>query len=430
MIDRQMSGGFTPTLPTDELSDPWHSPYPDYPEAMPAAPAYPETESLGGYGDYGGYDGYGGYDTYAGGFGSIQDPAPGAQDQAYLGAYQSGEWDTTGYPAVDLHQTPAATGGYDDTGATAYTAWQGAEDAAGYAAGHHEGHYAYEVAEPRPEPEPELDHQEQEPEPGPEREPEAAPPPPPRRRRRAAGPRRSAFFSVAAPSLAVLGVTAIATAATVNESGSGGKGSEPAPVAAPDNAAGDDAEPVAANREFDTQLTGLSQAVDDYANRASQTQADIDLERQQEREEREAAEEAARQEALRPKFALPVEQHGLSAYFGDAGINWMSLHTGIDFPVSYGTPVMAATDGEITTQWDPSYGNMVILTAPDGTETWYAHLSSTVYTSGWVQAGTVIAYSGDSGNSTGPHLHFEVRPWGGDPVDPLYWLRDHGLEPT
>ncbi|MGP4112851.1 M23 family metallopeptidase [Streptomyces sp. 4N509B] len=242
---------------------------------------------------------------------------------------------------------------------------------------------------------------------------------------RRARARRSAFLSVAAPSLAVLGVTAIATAATVSDSGTGS--GDPAPVAAPDSPA--EAEPVAANRQFDTQLAGLSQAATDYASRASLTQADIDLEAQREQEEAEAEAEAARLEALRPKFALPVEQAGLSAYFGEAGVNWMSLHTGIDFPVSYGTPVMAATDGSITTQWDPSYGTMIVLTAPDGTETWYTHLSSTLYTSGWVQAGAVIAYSGDSGNSTGPHLHFEVRPYGGSPVDPLTWLRDHGLEP-
>ena len=245
-----------------------------------------------------------------------------------------------------------------------------------------------------------------------------------RGRRRSPRPRRSALLSVAAPSLAVLGVTAAATAATVSNSS---EPAEPPPIAAPDPT---EVEEIAANEQFDTQLMGLSAAVDDYADRASRTQGRMDLEAQIEAEEQAAAEEAARQEELRPKFWLPVEQHGLSAYFGQAGVNWMSTHTGIDFPVSYGTPVMAATDGEVRTQWNPSYGNMVILTAPDGTETWYAHLDSTVFQSGWVQAGTVIAYSGNSGTSTGPHLHFEVRPYGGSAIDPLAWLRGQGLEPT
>ena len=248
-----------------------------------------------------------------------------------------------------------------------------------------------------------------------------------RGRRRSYRPRaRSAFLSVAAPSLAVLGVTAVATAATVSESDNGGS-EDRAPVALPDPA---EVEDLPANHEFDTQLVSLSAAAGDYAERASLTQGMLDLEAQREAEERAAEEEAERQERLRPKFFLPVEQHGLSAYFGQAGINWMSVHTGIDFPVSYGTPVLAATDGTIRTQWNASYGNMLILTAPDGTETWYCHLSSTVYQSGSVQAGTVIAYSGNSGNSTGPHLHFEVRPGGGSAIDPLPWLREHGLEPT
>jgi murein DD-endopeptidase MepM/ murein hydrolase activator NlpD len=126
---------------------------------------------------------------------------------------------------------------------------------------------------------------------------------------------------------------------------------------------------------------------------------------------------------------LPVTEKGLSAYFGQAGVNWMSVHTGIDFPVSYGTPVMAATDGTVRTQWNSSYGNMAIVTSPDGTETWYCHLSSTKIRSGSVKAGEVIAYSGNSGNSTGPHLHFEVRPAGGAAIDPLQWLLAKGLDP-
>ncbi|TNM29185.1 M23 family metallopeptidase [Streptomyces sedi] len=245
-----------------------------------------------------------------------------------------------------------------------------------------------------------------------------------RGRRRCPKSRRSALLSVAAPSLAVLGVTAAATAATVTNSSDPG---EPPPVAAPDPS---EVEEIAANEQFDTQLQSLTRAADDYADRASRTQGRMDLAAQIEAEEQAAEEEAARVEAARQKFFLPVEQRGLSAYYGQAGVNWMSTHTGIDFPVGFGTPVLAATDGVITTQSHPSYGNMMILTAPDGTETWYAHLQSTVFYSGSVQAGTVIAYSGSSGTSTGPHLHFEVRPGGGSPIDPLTWLRNQGLEPT
>lgn len=236
-------------------------------------------------------------------------------------------------------------------------------------------------------------------------------------------PRRSAFLSVAAPSLAFLGVTAVATAATVSDASE-----EEAPVAVADDPG--EVQPVAANQQFDSQLAGLTAAAGDYASRASRTQGRIDLREKRERERREAAAEAARREAMRPKYWLPVEQRGLSAYYGVAGVNWMSLHTGIDFPVAYGTPVKAATDGTIRTMWHVSYGNVLIITAPDGTETWYCHLSSTAFQSGSVKAGTVVAYSGNSGNSTGPHLHFEVHPSGGSAVDPLAWLRSHGLEPT
>ncbi|NUP37410.1 MAG: M23 family metallopeptidase, partial [Streptomyces sp.] len=181
--------------------------------------------------------------------------------------------------------------------------------------------------------------------------------------------------------------------------------------------------------QLDRQLAGVSADATDFADRASRTQERIDLKDRQDAAKAAAAAEAARKEALRPKFFLPVKQHGLSAYFGQSGVNWMALHTGIDFPVMVGTPVMAVTDGTVRTQWNSSYGNMAIVTAPDGTETWYCHLSSTKIRSGKVKAGTVIAYSGNTGNTTGPHLHLEVRPDGGSPIDPLPWLLKHGLDP-
>ena len=244
------------------------------------------------------------------------------------------------------------------------------------------------------------------------------------RSRRRTPPKRSALLTVAVPSACVMGVAGIAAASV----GTLTSDSKDTSTTASDATA---VKPSAANNKLDTQLKSLSAGADDFADRASRTQERIDLKAQQEAEKKKAAAEAARKERLRPKYALPVGQQGLSAYFGQAGVNWMSVHTGIDFPVAYGTTVMSATDGTVRTQWNSAYGNMMIVTAKDGTETWYCHLSTYRVASGTtVKAGDPIAYSGNSGNSTGPHLHFEVRPAGGSAIDPLPWLRSHGLDPT
>lgn len=245
------------------------------------------------------------------------------------------------------------------------------------------------------------------------------------RARRRSPAKRSALFTVAVPSACVMGVAGIA-AASVGDFG-GDDGKETQAATAPDPAS---VQPSAANNKLDTQLANLSADAGDFADRASRTQERIDLKAEKVAAAKKAAEEAARKERLRPKFSLPVKQHGLSAYYGQAGVNWMSAHSGIDFPVSYGTEVLAATDGTVSTKWNSAYGNMAIVTAKDGTETWYCHLSTHKISSGPVKAGDPIAFSGNSGNSTGPHLHFEVRPAGGSAIDPLPWLRSHGLDPT
>ncbi|MFC4032885.1 M23 family metallopeptidase [Streptomyces polygonati] len=244
------------------------------------------------------------------------------------------------------------------------------------------------------------------------------------RSRRRKPAKRSALLTVAVPSVAVMGVAAVGAAAVA------GVGmAQDAPKAQADGQKEGAVNTPAPTTQLDRQLAGVSRDATDFADRASRTQERIDLKDRQEAAKKAAQVAAARKEALRPKFLLPVTQKGLSAYFGQAGVNWMALHTGIDFPVQVGTPVMAATDGTVRTQWNSSYGNMAIVTAADGTETWYCHLSSTKIRSGKVKAGEVIAYSGNTGNTTGPHLHFEVRPDGGAPIDPLPWLLAHGLDP-
>ncbi|MFD5192082.1 M23 family metallopeptidase [Streptomyces sp. NPDC058357] len=247
------------------------------------------------------------------------------------------------------------------------------------------------------------------------------------RSRRRSPAKRSALLTVAIPSACVMSVAGIAAASVGGLGGEDTKKDDNTTMAAADSGT---VKPVAANNKLDTQLANLSADAENFADRASRTQERIDLRERQAAEKKKREEEAARKEALRPKFVLPVKRHGLSAYFGQAGVNWMSVHTGIDFPVFEGTPVMAATDGTVRTQLNSAYGNMAIVTMADGTETWYCHLSSTKIRSGPVKAGDVIAYSGDTGNSTGPHLHFEVRPGGGAAVDPLPWLRSHGVNPT
>ncbi|MFH8514954.1 M23 family metallopeptidase [Streptomyces gelaticus] len=246
------------------------------------------------------------------------------------------------------------------------------------------------------------------------------------RNRRRSPAKRSALLTVAIPSACVMSVAGIAAASVGGLGGEDNKDDNTTMAAADPGSV----KAGAANNKLDTQLANLSADAENFADRASRTQERIDLRERQAAEKKKREEEAARKEALRPKFVMPVKQHGLSAYFGQAGVNWMSVHTGIDFPVMQGTPVMAATDGTVRTQLNSAYGNMAIVTMADGTETWYCHLSGTKIRSGPVKAGDVIAYSGDTGNSTGPHLHFEVRPGGGAAVDPLPWFRSHGVSPT
>ncbi|OEJ25450.1 hypothetical protein AS594_14095 [Streptomyces agglomeratus] len=346
-------------------------------------------------------------------------------------------YETAEFPQADLLENPAAYEP-DASQEAPHEAQDRHDEPANTPEAEHE--YASEYApehEPEHEPEndPDLEH-------APAAEPAVtrAAAPGSRSARRSAGnsgrgrrrtpAKRSALLTVAVPSACVMGVAGIA-AASVGSVGGGAPAEEKKDTTTTASAADPGSvKPVAVNNKLDTQLANLSTDAEDFADRASRTQERIDLQARQAAEKKRRAEEAARKEAARPKFALPVEQHGLSAYYGQAGVNWMSVHSGIDFPVGYGTPVMAATDGTVRTQFNTAYGNMAIVTAADGTETWYCHLSSTKIRSGSVQAGDVIAYAGDSGNSTGPHLHFEVRPGGGSAIDPLPWFRGHGLSPT
>lgn len=130
-------------------------------------------------------------------------------------------------------------------------------------------------------------------------------------------------------------------------------------------------------------------------------------------------------------WTRPVDASASTAYRASGG-SWSSgYHTGVDFSASSGTSVKAIGEGSVVSAgWSGSYGNEVVIKHTDGKYSQYAHLSSLSVSSGQtVSGGQQIGLSGSTGNSTGPHLHFEIRtgPSYGSDVDPLAYLRGHGV---
>jgi murein DD-endopeptidase MepM/ murein hydrolase activator NlpD len=125
-------------------------------------------------------------------------------------------------------------------------------------------------------------------------------------------------------------------------------------------------------------------------------------------------------------WSLPVTGFVLTSLYGP---RWGGMHTGLDMAVPSGTPIYAMADGVVvSTEYSGGYGNRTIVSHKDGTETWYCHQSKFGTTPGAVvKGGELIGYVGSTGNSTGPHLHVEVHPNGGDPINPLTWMRGLGL---
>ncbi|AKJ10275.1 peptidase [Streptomyces incarnatus] len=152
------------------------------------------------------------------------------------------------------------------------------------------------------------------------------------------------------------------------------------------------------------------------------------------KEEREARARAAR-EAERKRlnaFVAPIADSYVSTGYQASSSLWSSgHHTGIDFHAATGTPVHAVGSGTVvSTGWGGAYGNQIVIRMADGMYTQYGHLSSIGVSVGQrVVPGQRIGLSGATGNTTGPHLHFEARttPDYGSDVDPVAYLRKHGV---
>jgi murein DD-endopeptidase MepM/ murein hydrolase activator NlpD len=132
-------------------------------------------------------------------------------------------------------------------------------------------------------------------------------------------------------------------------------------------------------------------------------------------------------------WQLPVTAgaYHLTSRFGDCSSLWSHCHTGLDFAAPEGTPIHAVAAGTVKeVGWAGAYGNRTIMTTTDGTDLWYCHQSAVgVRTGQRVVAGQVIGNVGSTGNTTGPHVHLEVRPTPDHPVDPFAVLVSHGLHP-
>ena len=123
-------------------------------------------------------------------------------------------------------------------------------------------------------------------------------------------------------------------------------------------------------------------------------------------------------------FIKPIKGGVTTSKFGDKA-DRLSAHMGHDWAVNTGTKVMAAADGIVEkAYYSDSYGYNVLIMHGNGLETRYAHLSSLSVTSGQkVKKKQIIGLSGTTGNSTGPHLHFEVIKYG-EKVNPLKYVSE------
>ncbi|MGH3844092.1 MAG: M23 family metallopeptidase [Pseudonocardiaceae bacterium] len=138
------------------------------------------------------------------------------------------------------------------------------------------------------------------------------------------------------------------------------------------------------------------------------------------------SEQVAREaEASRIRFVLPTNGVFTSGYGG----RWGVFHYGIDLANSIGTPILAAADGTVVESGPASgFGLWVRIRHLDGTTTVYGHINRSLVSEGQkVRAGQEIAEMGNRGNSTGPHLHFEVWNPAGQKINPIIWLHQHGI---
>ncbi|MDG9683955.1 M23 family metallopeptidase [Streptomyces sp. DH18] len=180
-----------------------------------------------------------------------------------------------------------------------------------------------------------------------------------------------------------------------------------------------------------------AKAAAEAREKAAKAKAKAEAQRKAEARAKEIREEKARaaraaERARLNAFHLPVAGSHVTTGYNTGGALWSSgSHSGVDFQAASGSSVVAVGAGTVVEAgWGGAYGNNIVLRMTDGTYTQYGHLSSIGVSVGQsVSSGQQIGLSGSTGNSTGPHLHFEARttPDYGSDMDPVGYLRSHGL---
>ncbi|MEV8229940.1 M23 family metallopeptidase [Streptomyces sp. NPDC079167] len=194
--------------------------------------------------------------------------------------------------------------------------------------------------------------------------------------------------------------------------------------------------------QIEAQAKAQKHQADVAAKAAAEAKAKAKAKAEAKRKAEARAEEARKEKARAARaaerarlnaFHLPVAGSHVTTGYKSGGALWSSgSHSGVDFQAASGSSVVAVGAGTVVEAgWGGAYGNNIVLRMKDGTYTQYGHLSSIGVSVGQsVGSGEQIGLSGSTGNSTGPHLHFEARttPEYGSDMDPVAYLRAHGVQ--
>jgi murein DD-endopeptidase MepM/ murein hydrolase activator NlpD len=163
---------------------------------------------------------------------------------------------------------------------------------------------------------------------------------------------------------------------------------------------------------------------DDHVLAMARQRAGEAAARSAERKSLAARASAARRVAQARSWRLPLAKAVRTSSFG---FRWGRLHAGEDYAASVGTRLVAMSSGTVTFAGQESgFGNLVKIRYWDGTVSFYGHMSRLLVSAGEaVTPGRVVGLSGNTGESTGPHLHLEIHPRGGAAINPLPWLAAH-----